>query len=243
MHIQLAVVDLACLVDGLGDTCARLLRLAARDVDILVSEEDAQAVLGLPIHRAITALCQTGLDLASVAERSERAHDLFATLLVEEYARGRAVREKEGASDLLASLRVLGGVGIALASNLPSLAVGTILASIDWHDRGLVDTVVTCEDVLEPRPRPGMIHEAMARTACSQPLRVMTLGDTPACLAEGTLARAGLVVGSTGGLFTRGELELRPHTHLVDRLVDVVHLARRAPSAPATLRVPRAIWP
>lgn len=243
MHIQLAVVDLACLLEGVGDTCSRLLKVAAKSVHISVSDEDAQAVLGLPLPRAITALCQTGLDLASVAERSHRAHDLFAALLAEEYSRSGAVREVEGARDLLASLRVLGGVGIALTSNLPSLAVGTILASVDWHDRGLLDTVVTCEDVLDPRPRPGMVLEAMERSACTHPSRVMTLGDTPACLAEGTLARAGLVVGTTFGRFTRSELELRPHTHLVDRLVDVIPLARRGPSASTTLRLPRATWP
>ncbi len=50
----------------------------------------------------------------------------------------------------------------------------------------------------------------------------MKVGATPADLAEGTIGRCGAVVGLTSGSHGRDELVLRPHTHLVDRMVSLL---------------------
>lgn len=52
----------------------------------------------------------------------------------------------------------------------------------------------------------------------------MKVGQTPADLAEGTLAGCGAVVAVTHGGHAAHELRLRPHTHLVDRLQAVPDL-------------------
>lgn len=77
----------------------------------------------------------------------------------------------------------------------------------------------------------------MGRTGIVDPNKVVKVGDTPADLAEGTLAGCGVVMGLTGAMHSRDELLLRPHTHLVERmsaLLDVlalVEVGRRDVSA------------
>jgi hypothetical protein len=43
-------------------------------------------------------------------------------------------------------------------------------------------------------------------------------------LQEGTAAGCGLIVGITAGTHTRKELAAVPHTHLIDRLEEIVPL-------------------
>ncbi len=240
MTVELAVVDLSCLVLGVGETCIRALLDATNRVGARVSSDDARAVLGLPLERGVSALFQSRSREAH-RPRAEAAWESVLSDLVDHYTPRRSVVEVPGARDTLAALRV-SGVPVAVSSNLPSPVVASIVGGLDWHDRGLVATVVTCDEVDDPRPRPGMIVEAMRRVGARRPERVVTVGDTPAALAEGTLAPCGMVVGALYGSHRRDELELRPHTHLVERLVEVVHLVREVTqSSPKRYDAARAI--
>lgn len=230
-HFQLVVVDLLSTVTGSAGVCARLLSSALDGEGIEVSPEDVRNVLGLPVRRAVSALARTGAGLDAQAQRHDRAHDAFVAGLRRHYSALGSVREVEGTAACFGRLRAQ-GLRLAIVTNLPRAVASTILESLDWYDRGLIDTVVTCEEVEEPRPQPGMVFEAMRRTAVAEARRVVKVGQTPADLAEGTLAGCGAVVGLTHGAHGRDELLLRPHTHLVDRLfalVDVIALSEVAP--------------
>jgi phosphoglycolate phosphatase-like HAD superfamily hydrolase len=113
---------------------------------------------------------------------------------------------------------------IAIATVMPPSVRDALASGLSWFDRGLVDTLVGAEQVDAPRPQPGMILEAMMRTGVVDAKRVIKLGDTPADLAEGTLAGCGMVVGLTRGLYSGGELLLRPHTHLIEQLPALLDL-------------------
>lgn len=225
MHLELAVFDLSCLVIGLGETCSSLLRECARGAGVSISNDDARAVLGLPVRRAVAALFQTGHDLSVAARRTEYVFDAYSADLLDRFSRQGAVRTVDGAASTFAAVRAL-DVRIAVTTSLPRRVAEVVLGSVDWFDRELVDVAVTCDDVDEPRPRPGMILEAMGRTAVLEESRVLTLGDTPSALVEGTLARCGAIVGATYGSHSREELILRPHTHLVDDLPSLVDIVR-----------------
>ena len=51
--------------------------------------------------------------------------------------------------------------------------------------------------------------------------RVAKVGDTPADLEEGRNAGCGLIVGVTQGTHHRRDLEVYPHTHLIDTISDI----------------------
>jgi phosphonatase-like hydrolase len=224
---QLAVVDLVCTFAGAGDLTARLLAEAFVRHGNDASYEAVRGVVGLPLRRAIAALSRTGAGVHADAERADRVHDDVVAALVAELARPGSGGEIEGVSQTFATLRAR-GLRIAVATVMPREVANALLISADWFDRGLVDTVVVAEDVDAPRPQPGMIIEAMARTGVVDPRRVIKVGDTPADLAEGTIGGCGVVVGLTSGIHSRDELLLRPHTHLIDRMASLVELAAPA---------------
>jgi len=66
-----------------------------------------------------------------------------------------------------------------------------------------------------------MIRRLMADLGVVDPSHVAKVGDTPSDLLEGRNAGCGLVIGVTRGSHTRQELELFPHTHLIDSVADV----------------------
>lgn len=231
----LVVVDLMSTVADSAPVCGWILSDALRGEGIGVADEEIRNVLGLPLRRAISALVRTGRGLQAMARSQDRVHDACVKALHDHYARLGAVREVEGASRVFAGLRAH-GLRLAIVTNVPRSVASTVLESLDWYDRGLVDTVVTCEEVDDPRPQPGMVFEAMRRTAVVESARVMKVGQSPADLAEGTLACCGAVVALTHGGHEAHELRLRPHTHIADRLLAVLDLV-----AVSTVAAPHSV--
>ncbi len=200
----LVVVDLLSTVADSAPVSARLLARALREEGLDVADEEIRNVHGLPLRRAVSALTRTGRGLHAAAQSHDRVHASFVESLHEHYASLGAVREVEGASKVFAGLRAH-GLRLAIVTNVPRRVASTILESLEWYDRGLVDT-------------------AMRRTAVVESARVMKVGQTPADLAEGTLAGCGAVVALGHGAHPAHELRLRPHTHLVDQLLAVPDL-------------------
>lgn len=240
-HFQLVVVDLMSILAGSGEATERVFAEALASEATWAPHAEVRSVLGLPLPRALAALFHTGASLDADARRAERAHARLVRSFGEHYSNLGAVRELEGTSQALAALRTH-GLRIAIVSVMPRVVTDVIMSSVDWFDRGLVDTLVTVEDVSDARPQPGLIVEAMRRTGVVDARQVIKIGDTPADLAEGTLARCGAVVGLTSGRHSRSELMRRPHTHLVDQVLsvlDVLAVARvagRVAGYPETLR-------
>ena len=222
-RIQLAVLDLLTAIEGSTRAFSSLLGACLAAEDLVVRDDDLRAICGLPLRRGIGALFQTGHDLFGDAERGERVHAAFLRALGEHYSYAGSVRERRGVTPMLATLR-LQGIRVAVGTNLPRAVADVILASLEWDDIGLLATSVASDEVDDPRPRPGVVLEAMSRTGITNASRVMTIGSSPAELAEGTLARCGAVIGVTFASHTREELELRPHTHLVDRFTEIPDL-------------------
>jgi phosphoglycolate phosphatase-like HAD superfamily hydrolase len=66
----------------------------------------------------------------------------------------------------------------------------------------------------------------MSLTGVTEAAAVAKVGDTPADLLEGQAAGCGRVIGITSGSHTREALALYPHTHLVDRLPEILPLCQ-----------------
>jgi phosphonatase-like hydrolase len=233
-QFKLVVVDLMSVVADSGDVTARLLATALSAHRVEASHDEVRSVIGLPLRRAVAALFRTGTSLDADARRVDRIHDEVAAALGAHYAQPSSIREIHGATRTLGALRAQ-GMRIAVATVMPSPVRDALASGLSWFDRGLVDTLVGSEQVDAPRPQPGMIVEAMMRTGVVDAKRVIKLGDTPADLAEGTLAGCGMVVGMTRGLHPHGDLVLRPHTHLIEQMPSLLDLV--ATSSVATARM------
>ena len=89
---------------------------------------------------------------------------------------------------------------------------------------GVIDAVVTVDEVAAGRPAPYLIFRSMERTGVRRVDRVLVAGDTAADLEAGTNAGAAAVVGvETGGL-TIEQLATHPHTHLLPTVANLPDL-------------------
>jgi phosphoglycolate phosphatase-like HAD superfamily hydrolase len=85
----------------------------------------------------------------------------------------------------------------------------------------MIDAVICSDEVERGRPHPDMILALMSRLGVANPRRVAKVGDTPADLHEGKSAGCGLIAGVTRGTHTREELEVHPHTHLIETVAEL----------------------
>lgn len=97
-----------------------------------------------------------------------------------------------------------------------------IVDRLGWQRDGKIDFSVTSDEVAQGRPYPDLIFKAMELTGVTDPGSVMKVGDTPSDLQEGSAGGCRYVVGVTTGAFTRKELALYPHTHIVDQLAEIL---------------------
>ena len=137
------------------------------------------------------------------------------------YATDPAVREIPGAAATFAALRSA-GIKVALNTGFNRAIVDVLLERLGWRSPEVIDAVVASDEVPQGRPHPNMIRLLMSRLGVEDARNVAKVGDTWADLEEGHSAGCGLVIGVTSGAFTREQLSLRPHSHIVASVTDVL---------------------
>lgn len=225
--IDLVVFDIAGTTVRDEDGVNRCLRAALGRHGIEVDRAAVNRVMGLPKPMAIRILtggrAAAGLDAEALVAS---VHDDFQQTMIDFYRRDPAMRAMDGAETAFRALQAL-DVRVALDTGFNRTIADVVLGRLGWSDRhGLIDTVVTSDEVPQGRPAPDLVFAAMARLGLTDASRVAKVGDTPADLEEGTAAGCALVVGVTCGSHTRDELGAAPHTHLADDLSEIVDLVR-----------------
>jgi phosphonatase-like hydrolase len=124
-----------------------------------------------------------------------------------------------GVPEALAWLRS-NGVKVALTTGFDRPIVDGLLDVLGWRE-GVLDAVVSVDDVPAGRPAPYMIFKAMELTGARDVRRVLTAGDTVRDLEAGSNAGAGFVVGVLSGSQTAEELGAVRHTHLLSGVADI----------------------
>ena len=218
--IELVALDMAgTTIDEHGDVYVALHdAVAGEGVD--VSDDLVARWMGTDKREAIANLVVEGGGDPLDADGVERGYDRFRTLLRERYE-ARPPEPIAGVPEALAALRAE-GVRVALTTGFARDVADPLLAGLGWAEGGgLIDAVVTVDEVAAGRPAPYLIFRSMERTDVRRVDRVLVAGDTAADLEAGTNAGAAAVVGvATGGL-TAEQLGTHPHTHL---LPSVAHL-------------------
>lgn len=176
------------------------------------SPADIARWMGADKVEAITALLPAGSD------RVAEVYDDFRERLRAAY---EAVPPAPfaGVEKALAELRGA-GVKVVLTTGFSREVTDALLAQIGW-DAGVVDDVVTAEEVGAGRPAPYLVFEAMRRTGVLDVRRVLVAGDTVLDLQAGANAGAGAVVGVLTGAMGVEALGAEPHTHLLPGVADL----------------------
>lgn len=113
------------------------------------------------------------------------------------------------------------GIKIALGSSFSKELTDILLNRFQWREKGLVDVVISSDEVEEGQPEPLMIQKAMQLLNIKDVASVAKVGDTLLDLQEGTNAGCKYVIGITSGAYNKEDLEKQAHTHLISDLSEL----------------------
>jgi phosphonatase-like hydrolase len=217
--VDLVVLDMAGTTVQDDDVVNRCLCAALADAGLAVTRDEVNEVMGLPKPVAIALLLERRKYPGGTAPPAEVAsiHESFLRRMIDFYRADPAVREIDGASEILGQLR-RAGLKLALDTGFSRDIVDAILKRLGWAGKELLDATVASDEVPRGRPHPDLVFRAMELTGVTDARRVAKVGDTPSDLQEGRAAGCGLVIGVTNGSHTREQLAPHPHTHLIDNL-------------------------
>ncbi len=223
MGIELIVFDLAGTTVRDNKDVHRTLKNAMNLFGVTISIEEANSVMGIPKPVAIKQLLE-GKNYPDISpELIHHIHVEFVEQMIEFYWNDPGVGEKEGVSDTFRILKER-GVKIAVDTGFDRQITDPLLARLGWKRDKLIDASVTSDEVEHGRPFPDLIFKAMYLTGVTDVKKVVKVGDTPSDLHEGTNAGCKFVIGITSGAFSRTQLEVEPHTHLIDQVSEVLNL-------------------
>ena len=215
--LKLAVFDLAgTTVKDDPDGVAKCLVDAILAGGFDTNFEAANEYMGIKKIVAIEKLAP-----AATPSQIAEMHEDFRQRMLSYYRTEPSVGAYEGIEDLFLSLQAK-GVKVGIDTGFDTETVDTILDRLNWHDK--LDARTASDQVAEGRPAPFMIQALMAQAEVADISTVAKIGDTPSDLHEGTNAGCPLVIGVTYGTHTREQLEVHPHTHLVDSVEELRNL-------------------
>jgi phosphonatase-like hydrolase len=225
MKYQLVVFDLAGTTVKDNRDVHRVLQAAMHKHDIEITLEDANDVMGIPKPVAIEELIDKRYWGKRVVSEDwiESIHQDFILEMIHFYETDASVGEKEGVSETFKKLKEK-GIKIAVDTGFDRGITNALLSRLGWLKNNLVDCSVTSDEVANGRPYPDMIYEAMRRTAISNSLHVVKVGDTVSDILEGRAAGCGLVIGVTSGAFSGDVLQHKNPHHLIEQIPELLAL-------------------
>jgi phosphonatase-like hydrolase len=221
--IDLIVFDLAGTTVKENFDVQRTLKNSFAKVGLEISIEQASQVMGIPKPIAIRQLLES-LHHDTISEDLIRSmHADFVADMISFYEQDQTVEENEGVSETFRLLKAA-GIKVFVDTGFDRPIVDALLHRMAWEKNQLIDGSVTSDEVAHGRPHPDLIFRAMELAGVSDVKRVAKVGDTVSDLGEGTAAGCGWVIGITSGAFTKEQLSVVPHTHLINRIPDVLEI-------------------
>jgi phosphonatase-like hydrolase len=221
--IDLIVFDLAGTTVKENFDVQRTLKKSFAKVGLEITIEQASLVMGIPKPIAIRQLLEA-MNYTAVSEDLIRSiHADFVEDMILFYENDQTVEENEGVSETFRQLKTA-GIKVFVDTGFDRPIVDALLHRMAWEKNQLIDGSVTSDEVAHGRPHPDLIFRAMELAGVSDVKRVAKVGDTVSDLGEGTAAGCGWVIGITSGAFTKEQLSAVPHTHLINRIPDVLQI-------------------
>lgn len=215
--IELVVCDMAGTTVRDAGQVPEAFTSALAAHDIPVTPQAINSLRGASKRLAILNL------IPECADRARRADEVYTTF-VQHLARvfNGTVEPVPGAREMMDTLRQR-GVRIALNTGFDRETTDLLLDALRWRD-GVVDAVVCGDEVSAGRPAPYMIFHCMEATGVTDVRRVANVGDTVLDLQAGFNAGAAFNIGVLSGAHKREQMQLHPHTHLIDSVAALPEL-------------------
>lgn len=221
MAVQLVVFDIAGTTVRDKGSVADAFMEAAAQYGISVPHEEVNKVMGFRKKEAIRILLNKFyLEQEDIDGLIEKIHDAFTHNMISFYKQDTELAALPYAEETFAWLKQR-GIKIALNTGFTRPITDTILQRLQWNSKGMIDMVITSDEVPEGRPRPYMIAAIMKQLEIADAGQVAKVGDTEVDVEEGRNAGCGLVVGVTTGAYTRSELEQYNPDTIIDSLAEL----------------------
>lgn len=221
MSIKLVVFDIAGTTVRDKGSVAEAFMKAAGKFGVAVPHEEVNKVMGFRKKEAIRIL----LDKFYLERKEdvevliEKIHDAFTRNMIDFYEQDAGLAPLPHAEATFAWLKER-GIKIALNTGFTRPITDAILKRLQWDTNGVIDMVITSDEVPEGRPHPYMIAAIMKQLQVTDPSQVAKVGDTEVDIEEGRNAACGLVVSVTTGAYTRSELEQYKPDTIIDSLAE-----------------------
>lgn len=178
------------------------------------------AVMGYKKTDAIqTLLEQFAEDKSVISEKYiNEMHEYFINSMINYYINSNELEAIPFAEETFELLKK-NNVKIGLDTGFFSTITNAVIDSLGWLKNGLIDFVVSSDEVAEGRPQPYMIQELMKRANVTDSKKVIKIGDTEVDIKEGRNAGCLFTVAvTTGKSYTREQLELYRPDYIIDSL-------------------------
>lgn len=133
------------------------------------------------------------------------------------------VREQAGCTEVFQALRQL-NVKVVLNTGYDRATAEGLIRKIGWTIGVDFDALVTASDVVNGRPAPDMIHQAMKLTGVQCVSAVAKVGDSQIDIQEGQNAGCSMCIGITTGAQTEDSLLRVSPTAVIHSLKDLIEL-------------------
>jgi phosphonatase-like hydrolase len=221
MSVQLVVFDLAGTTVKENFDVQRILKNAFGKARLEITIEQANKVMGIPKPVAIRQLLEQVKHDSINDEIIRTIHADFVTDMIRFYEHDQSVQENVGVTETFKKLKQQ-GVKVVVDTGFDRPIVDALLNRMGWSANGLIDGSVTSDEVAHGRPYPDLIYRAMEITGVLDVKTVAKVGDTISDLQEGQAAGCGWVIGIASGAFSKSQLALVPHTHLIDQIPEIL---------------------
>jgi phosphonatase-like hydrolase len=211
--IRLVVFDIGgTLIEDRGEVPNALIS-ALNENGVQVSAEEIRPLRGASKREVIAALVNKrwGGPLGANETRVGTIYSRFQSYLQQAYEHGD-VRAIKGAPESISWLRER---GVAVSANTGFSRQVTDLILSKARLEGLLDAVITGDDVSKGRPAPYLIFRAIEQTGVTDVRRVIAVGDTPLDIQAGYNAGVRKVIGVLTGVYSSDELRKHAPTDIL----------------------------
>jgi phosphonatase-like hydrolase len=219
--IQLVVFDIAGTTVHDDGSIALAFQDALSDFGIQVPVDAINPLMGYKKPEAIRIILENFNTGHADPMQVDAIHQLFQEKMIGYYTHTPSLSPMQDAEMVFLVLKQQ-GIRVGLDTGFSKAITDVIMDRLGWLKTGVVDFVVSSDEVEAGRPFPFMIQHLMRLAGVASPLAVAKVGDTEVDINEGHNAGCSLVVGVTTGAFTRQALLPYHPTHVIDQLSELL---------------------
>ena len=221
MQTQLVVFDIAGTTVTDNDNVNDAFRGAFEKAGYPVALADVNRVMGYRKIEAVSILMERFYpEQLENFELIQDIHNRFIEDMRHYYLHTPHLNPLPYAEEIFKQLHA-NNIKIGLDTGFTKIITDTIIARLGWLEKGLVDFVISSDEVPQGRPLPYMIETIMEELNVTDVSQVVKIGDTEVDVEEGKNAGCGLVISVTTGAYSREELKKFSPDFIIDSLEEL----------------------